>query len=110
MMVLLARSRGTSLITENVFERRFRHIDELKKMGARIKLEGRSAIIEGGHELKGARLQAMDLSGGASFIIAALISNGETEIRGVEHIDLGYEKIEERFRFLGINIERFYEP
>lgn len=110
MMVLLTRSRGTSLITENVFERRFRHIDELKKMGARIKLEGRSAIIEGGHELTGARLEAMDLRGGASFIIAALISNGETEIRGVEHIDRGYEKIEERFRLLGVNIERFCEP
>ncbi len=106
MMVLLACSRGTSLITENVFERRFRHIDELKKMGARIKLEGRSAIIEGGYELTGGRIQAMDLRGGASFIIAALISEGETEIRGVEHIDRGYEKIEERFRSLGVKIDR----
>ncbi len=106
MMVLLTCSQGTSLITENIFERRFRHIDELKKMGARIKLEGRSAIIEGGYELTGAQLQAMDLRGGASFIIAALISKGETEIRGIEHIDRGYEKIEERFHSLGIKIER----
>ncbi|HHU76836.1 MAG TPA: UDP-N-acetylglucosamine 1-carboxyvinyltransferase [Firmicutes bacterium] len=106
MMVLLTRSQGTSLITENVFERRFRHIDELKKMGARIKLEGRSAMIEGGHELTGANLQAMDLRGGASFVIAALISEGETLIQGVEHIDRGYEKIEDRFASLGVRIER----
>jgi UDP-N-acetylglucosamine 1-carboxyvinyltransferase len=105
-MVLLTRSQGTSLITENVFERRFRHIDELKKMGARIKLEGRSAMIEGGHELTGANLQAMDLRGGASFVIAALISEGETLIQGVEHIDRGYEKIEDRFASLGVRIER----
>lgn len=106
MMVLLACSRGTSLITENVFERRFRHIDELKKMGARIKLEGRSAVIEGGHELTGANLQAMDLRGGASFVIAGLISEGETLIKGVEHIDRGYERIEDRFGSLGVKIER----
>ncbi len=106
MMVLLACSRGTSLITENVFERRFRHIDELKKMGARIKIEGRSAVIEGGHELTGASLQAMDLRGGASFVIAGLISKGETLIRGVEHIDRGYERIEDRFNSLGVKVER----
>lgn len=106
MMVLLACSRGTSLITENVFERRFRHIDELRKMGARIKLEGRSAVIDGGHELTGANLQAMDLRGGASFVIAGLISKGETLIRGVEHIDRGYERIEDRFASLGVKIDR----
>ena len=106
MMVLLARAKGTSQITENVFEKRFQHVHELRKMGARIKLEGRSAIIEGGYNLTGARLQAEDLRGGASFIIAALASEGVTEIRGVEHIDRGYEKIEERFATLGVHIDR----
>ena len=109
MMVLLTCAKGTSLLTENVFERRFRHVEELIKLGAHIKLEGRSAIIEGGHELTGAQLQSMDLRGGASFIIAALISEGETIIRGIEHIDRGYEKIEDRFAALGIKIDRIVQ-
>ncbi len=75
-------------------------------MGAKIKLGGRTAIIEGGHELSGAPVKALDLRGGAAFIIAGLISKGETRLEGVEHIDRGYEKIEERFKLLGVNIER----
>jgi UDP-N-acetylglucosamine 1-carboxyvinyltransferase len=75
-------------------------------MGARIKLGGRTAIIEGGHELISAPLRAMDLRGGAAFIIAGLISHGETIITGVEHIDRGYEQIEERFQQLGVSVER----
>lgn len=106
MMVLLTQAPGISYLTENVFEGRFRHVDELKKMGARIKLGGRTAIIEGGHELISAPLKAMDLRGGAAFVIAGLISHGETIIAGVEHIDRGYEHIEERFQQLGVSVER----
>ncbi|RJX26740.1 MAG: UDP-N-acetylglucosamine 1-carboxyvinyltransferase [Dethiobacter sp.] len=106
MMVLLTQAPGTSLITENVFEGRFRHVDELKKMGARIKLGGRTAIIDGGHELVSAPVRAMDLRGGAAFIIAGLISRGETVLAGVEHIDRGYEHIEKRFKQLGVSVER----
>jgi len=106
VMVLLTMAPGLSFITENVFERRFRHVDELCKMGAKIKLEGRTAIIEGGHELTGASVQAGDLRGGAAFIIAGLISEGETYLDGLEHIDRGYERIEERFSGLGVKLQR----
>lgn len=106
MMVLLTQAIGVSIITENVFEGRFGHVDELKKMGAKIKLGGRSAIIEGGHELSSAPVKAMDLRGGAAFIIAGLASSGETCLAGVEHIDRGYERVEERLKTLGVKIER----
>ncbi len=106
IMVLLTRVPGTSMITENVFERRFRHVDELKKMGAQIKVEGRTAVIEGGHKLFGAPVKAMDLRGGAAFIIAGLKSEGKTTLTGIEHIDRGYEDIVERFKHLSVSIER----
>lgn len=106
MMVLLTQAPGLSFITENVFEGRFRHVEELKKMGAHIKLGGRTAVVEGGYELVSAPLKATDLRGGAAFIIAGLISRGETKLSGVEHIDRGYELIEERFKQLGVNVER----
>ena len=109
MMVLLVKAPGISLVTENVFERRFSHIDELRKMGAQITLEGRTAIIEGGRPLSSAPLQAMDLRGGAAFIIAALIASGETIIRNVEYIDRGYERIEERFQEVGVCVQRIEE-
>ena len=106
MIVLLTQAKGTSFVTENVFEERFNHLSELRKMGAEIKLGGRTAIIEGGHELSGAPIKAMDLRGGAAFIIAGLVSRGETHLAGVEHIDRGYERIEERFKSLGVDIKR----
>jgi UDP-N-acetylglucosamine 1-carboxyvinyltransferase len=105
-MVLLTRARGTSFISENVFEHRFRHVEELKRMGACIKLEGRTAIIEGGVPLSGAPLTAMDLRAGAAFIIAGLMAKGETVIRKLKYIDRGYEKIEERFNKLGADLRR----
>ncbi len=108
IMVLLTRAQGTSLITENVFERRFRHVDELKKMGANIKVEGRIAVIEGGQKLYGAPVRAMDLRGGAAFIIAGLKSEGKTVLTGVEHIDRGYEDIVDRFRELSVQIQRSF--
>ncbi len=109
MVVLLTKAPGISLVTENVFERRFCHIDELRKMGAQITLEGRTAIIEGGSELSSASLKAMDLRGGAAFIIAALMANGETVINDVKYIDRGYERIEERFQEVGVSVQRIEE-
>ncbi|MGI6307622.1 MAG: UDP-N-acetylglucosamine 1-carboxyvinyltransferase [Dethiobacteria bacterium] len=106
MMVLLTQVPGISIVSENVFEGRFRHVAELKKMGARIKLEGRTAIIEGGHELISAPLKAADLRGGAALVIAGMISEGETTVEGIEHIDRGYEHLEERLNLLGAKIER----
>ena len=109
MMVLLTKAPGISLVTENVFERRFCHIEELHKMGAQITLEGRTAIIEGGKALSSAPLRALDLRGGAAFIIAALMAEGDTIITDVKYIDRGYEKIEERFREVGVSVKRIEE-
>lgn len=106
MIVLLTQAPGISLVSENVFEGRFRHVDELRKMGARIKLEGRTAIVEGGEGLVSAPLRATDLRGGAALVIAGMLSEGETVLEGVEHIDRGYEHFEERLNLLGAKIER----
>jgi UDP-N-acetylglucosamine 1-carboxyvinyltransferase len=104
-MVLLTRAHGNSVITENVFEGRFKHVDELKRMGARIKVEGRTAIVEGSSILSGAPVRATDLRAGASFIIAGLIAEGETVISEIDHIYRGYENICEKFNALGANIQ-----
>ncbi len=100
-MALLALARGTSLITETVFENRFMHVDELVRMGAKIKIDGRSAVVEGVAELSGAPVRATDLRAGAALVLAALAARGETEIFGVEHIDRGYESIETKLTSLG---------
>ncbi len=106
IMPVLTKAAGSSIITENVFEGRFRHVDEIKRMGANIRLEGRSAIIEGGQGLMGAPVKATDLRAGAALIIAALIARGETVISGIDHIDRGYQKIEEKLNKLGAGINR----
>ncbi|MDW7651705.1 MAG: UDP-N-acetylglucosamine 1-carboxyvinyltransferase [Bacillota bacterium] len=100
-MVLLTRAEGSSVITENVFEGRFKHVDELKRMGAKIKVEGRTAIIKGACHLSAAPVRATDLRAGASFIIAGLIAEGETVIGDIDHIYRGYEKICEKLSSLG---------
>ncbi len=105
-MSALSIARGTGVITETVFENRFMHVDELKKMGANIKTEGRIAVIEGIKSLEGARVKATDLRAGAALIIAALAANGNTQIENEYHIDRGYYKLEEKFKNLGVNIER----
>lgn len=106
MSVLLSVTKGRSLITESIWENRHKHTDELKKMGAVIKVEGRTAIIDGVEKLEGARVIATDLRAGAAMVIAGLIANGETEIVDIEHIDRGYPHIEEKFRSLGADIRR----
>ncbi len=105
-MPIMTRARGTSVITENVFEGRFKHVDELKRMGANIRVDGRSAIVEGGCGLTGAPVKATDLRAGAALIIAGLLAEGETAVSGIEHIDRGYEKIEEKFNRIGAGIKR----
>ncbi len=103
-MVVLTQADGASIITENVFESRFKHVDELKRMGARIKLEGRAAIIDGGKPLTGAPVKVTDLRAGAALVVAGLVASGETVLSGVEHIYRGYERLEEKFASLGIKI------
>lgn len=105
-MVLLTAARGLSVVTENVFDGRFSHVDELKRMGANIKVEGRTALIEGGIGLSGAPVTAPDLRSGAALIIAALMADGESEINAVEHVDRGYENFEHKLINLGASIRR----
>lgn len=106
MCTLLSTAKGRSIIVETIWENRHKHVDELKKMGATIKVEGRSAIIDGVDILTGAVVKATDLRAGAAMVIAGLISDGVTEITSIEHIDRGYPHIEEKFRMLGADIVR----
>ncbi|MBM7582505.1 UDP-N-acetylglucosamine 1-carboxyvinyltransferase [Caldicoprobacter guelmensis] len=109
MSVLLSVAEGTSIITENVWESRYRHVEELRRMGALIKVEDRNAIIEGVEKLTGAKVEATDLRAGAALVIAGLIADGVTEVTNVKHIDRGYERFEEKLRSLGADIERVSE-
>ncbi len=106
MMALLSVVEGTSIIVETIFENRFMHVNELRRMGAEIKIEGRVAIIKGKRCLQGTTVEATDLRAGAALIIAAVGSTGETIINNAYHIDRGYEKIEEKLQSLGINASR----
>ncbi|MCL1863656.1 MAG: UDP-N-acetylglucosamine 1-carboxyvinyltransferase [Defluviitaleaceae bacterium] len=108
-MSLLATASGTSVITETVFENRFMQVGELKRMGAEIKIESRSAIIEGVKSLTGAQVVASDLRAGAALVLASLRADGITEITGIHHIDRGYDHLELQLNQLGARIERVSE-
>lgn len=104
MMALLCHAQGSSIIVENVFENRFQIVDELKRMGAHIKVEGHTAVVEGGTHLSGAKVRATDLRAGAALVLAALAAEGETEIEEAGHIFRGYEKIEDKLKSLGARV------
>lgn len=104
MMALLCHAQGSSVIVENVFENRFQIVDELKRMGAHIKVEGHTAVVEGGTHLSGAKVRATDLRAGAALVLAALAAEGETEIEEAGHIFRGYEKIEDKLKSLGARV------
>ena len=106
MMSFLSVINGVSVITETVFENRFMHATELQRMGANIKIDGRTAIIEGVPKLTGCEVKATDLRAGAAMILAGLIADGETVIRDIFHIDRGYENVEKKFKDLGAEIYR----
>lgn len=105
-MAMLVLAGGTSVITETVFENRFMHVNELKRMGARIKVSGRTVIVQGVEKLTGAKVKATDLRAGAALTIAGLAAEGTTEIGNVYHIDRGYEKFVEKLKGLGAEITR----
>ncbi len=108
-MALVTQAEGMSIITENIFENRFMHAQELVRMGANIKIEGSRAIVRGKAALSGAAVLASDLRASASLVLAALIADGETIIDRVYHIDRGYEHIEEKLRSVGAQIRRIGE-
>lgn len=103
---LLTQAQGTSIITDTIYDARFKHIDELRRMGADVKVEGRSAILSGSSHLEGAKVRATDLRAGASLVIAGLIASGITEITGVEHIDRGYDHLMEKLGGIGAHVWR----
>lgn len=106
VMAALTKAKGTSVVVENIFCSRYRHVDELVRMGANIKTEGKVAVVEGVRRLYGARVRACDLRGGAALVLAGLGAQGETEVEKVCYIDRGYENIEKFLRSAGADIVR----
>jgi len=104
--VLLSTAEGTSVIVENIFESRFKHINEIRRMGACVSIDGRVCVVEGVERLTGAPVRATDLRAGAALIVAGLMAEGQTEITGVKYIDRGYDHIEDKLKRLGADIHR----
>ena len=105
-MALMTVAKGTSLITESIFENRFMHVAEMRRMGADIRVEGATATVKGVERLKGAPVMATDLRASASLVVAGLAAEGVTVIDRVYHIDRGYERIEDKLKLLGAKIRR----
>lgn len=109
MMALLLCAEGTSVITETVFENRYMHVEEFRRMNGRIKIEGRSAIIKGPNCLQGGEVASTDLRAGAALVLAGLVAEGSTKIGELKHIDRGYVNLTEKLKSLGADIERIFE-
>ena len=105
-MVLNVIGTGSSLVTETIFENRFMHVNELVRLGAKIQVDGKSALIEGVERLSGATVMATDLRASASLVIAGLVAEGETVVDRIYHLDRGYDRMEEKLRGVGADIER----
>ena len=110
MCVLMCQAHGVSFLNEGIFSNRFRYVDELRRMGACIKVDDRTAIIEGGQPLSAANLRAVDLRAGAAVVLAGLIANGRTEIEDIYHIERGYDNLVEKLRGVGANIKKVVLP
>jgi UDP-N-acetylglucosamine 1-carboxyvinyltransferase len=108
-MALMTRAKGTSRITETIFENRFMHVQELARLGARISLDGETATVEGVDKLKGAPVMATDLRASVSLVIAALAAEGETMVNRVYHLDRGFERLEDKLGACGAAIQRVSE-
>jgi len=106
MMALMSVARGTSVIIETVFDNRYMHVNELRRMGAYIKIDGRSAVVQGIPRLTGARVKATDLRAGAALVLAGLVARGQTEIYDIHHLDRGYHNLDKKFQDLGARIQR----
>ena len=106
LMALLCKAEGTSVLKETIFENRYMHVPELRRMGADIETEGRTAIVRGVDKLTGAEVMATDLRASMSLIIAALASEGQSTVRRIYHLDRGYERLEEKLQLVGADIER----
>ncbi len=110
MTALLTLAKGTSIVTEGVWDNRFRYVDELHRMGASIQVDGKVAVVEGRGYLTGAPVKATDLRAGAALVIAALAAEGVTEIEDIQHVERGYEEMEKKLRMLGADIKKIDIP
>jgi UDP-N-acetylglucosamine 1-carboxyvinyltransferase len=110
MVALMTLAEGTSVVTETVFESRFMHVEELRRMGADIRVEGNRLVVTGRRHLTGAPVMASDLRASAGLVVAGLAAEGVTDIQRVYHLDRGYERIEEKLLGLGADIERQKTP
>ena len=106
LMAMLTIADGIGIVSETVFENRFMHVDELKRMGANIKVDGRSAIVDGVKKLSGCQVKATDLRAGAAMVLAGLVAEGETQIGCIHHIDRGYDGLVDKLCNLGADIKR----
>ena len=106
LMAALLKSAGSTVFVENIFENRYRHVDELARMGAEVRVAGRVAVVTGREHLHGARVKCTDLRAGAALVIAGLQADGLTRISRIEHIDRGYESIERDLGALGAHVRR----
>jgi len=105
-MVLLCKANGRSIIKENIFENRFMHVAELRRLGAKIRIKDNKAIIEGNAKFEGAELMSSDLRASVALVLAAIVSNGESTINRIYHLDRGYEKLEYKLKSIGVDIKR----
>ena len=101
---MLTIAKGTSLVVENIFESRFKYTNELKRMGAKITIEGKSAVIKGVKKLTGAEVEASDLRGGAALVLAGLVAKGETKVENIEYLLRGYENLDKKLNSIGAKI------
>ena len=105
-MVLLCKASGRSTIKESIFENRFMHVAELRRLGAKIKIKENKAIIEGKSDFQGAELMSSDLRASVALVLAAMVAKGKSIINRIYHLDRGYEKIEKKLKKIGVNIKR----
>jgi UDP-N-acetylglucosamine 1-carboxyvinyltransferase len=106
LVAVLATAEGTSVVTENLFEGRFRYLDELARLGAQVRTEGHHVVINGVPRLTGASVRATDLRAGSSLVLAGLVADGETQVANAEHVDRGYEDFDGTLRSLGADVVR----
>ena len=102
---MLTTAKGTSMIVENIFENRYKYTNELKRMGAKITTEGKVAIVKGTKKLVGTTVEATDLRGGATLVLAGLVAKGKTTVTNIEHILRGYEALDNKLNKIGANIQ-----
>ena len=105
-MVLDCIAEGTAVVTETIFENRFMHVGELIRLGARIEVDGHTAVVQGVERLSGATVMATDLRASASLVIAGLVAEGDTVVDRIYHLDRGYDRMESKLRAIGADIER----